>query len=314
MIGILTETIGNPTPMRFRSCRSGSCRAATCPFPIAPQDWHFRQSIDYSVTANCAVLDYRVAQPRERSSSTSIGWARTRSSAAAGTRWTTTPRRRREQVPAAPCGGGGRAGGTRRGAAARRPRAGSSSQLLRDPAMRDPRGYIMPADQADFPTATKFVNALHQGRHHGASRDRAVSAVARQELSGRLVRREDGAGVPAARARHVRAAGSSRRLPYPGGPPTPPYDNAGWTLAFQMGVEFDRILDGFDGPFEKVNGLQTPPAGQGDGARQRPLVSEPRDERRVHRRQPAARRRARVSWLQRQACTARSTSRASTAR
>ena len=33
-------------------------------------------------------------------------------------------------------------------------------RLLRDPAMRDPRGFILPADQPDFPTATKFVNAL----------------------------------------------------------------------------------------------------------------------------------------------------------
>jgi hypothetical protein len=37
---------------------------------------------------------------------------------------------------------------------------------------------------------------------------------------------------------------------YPGGPPVPPYDAAGWTLAYQMGVQFDRIMDGFDGPFE----------------------------------------------------------------
>jgi hypothetical protein len=41
-------------------------------------------------------------------------------------------------------------------------------------------------------------------------------------------------------------------FPVPGGPPTPPYDNAGWTLAYQMGVEFDRILDGFTGPFETI--------------------------------------------------------------
>ena len=33
-------------------------------------------------------------------------------------------------------------------------------------------------------------------------------------------------------------------IPFPGAPPTPPYDHAGWTLAFQMGVEFDRVLDG----------------------------------------------------------------------
>src|SRR5690606_41097556 len=32
--------------------------------------------------------------------------------------------------------------------------------LLRDPALRDPRGYILPASQPDFPTATKFVEAL----------------------------------------------------------------------------------------------------------------------------------------------------------
>ena len=32
---------------------------------------------------------------------------------------------------------------------------------------------------------------------------------------------------------------------YPGGPPNRPYDLAGWTLAYQMGVKFDRELDGF---------------------------------------------------------------------
>ena len=36
-------------------------------------------------------------------------------------------------------------------------------------------------------------------------------------------------------------------IPYPAAPPTPPYDSTGYTLAFQMGVEFDRILDDFTG-------------------------------------------------------------------
>jgi len=47
---------------------------------------------------------------------------------------------------------------------------------------------------------------------------------------------------------------------YPGGPPTPPYDITGWTLALQMGVEFDRVRDGFDGPFTKIDGLLPAPA------------------------------------------------------
>ena len=51
-------------------------------------------------------------------------------------------------------------------------------------------------------------------------------------------------------------------IPYPGAPPTPPYDSAGWTLAFQMGVRFDRILEPFDGPFERSRLSSTPPAGR----------------------------------------------------
>ena len=85
-------------------------------------------------------------------------------------------------------------------------------ELLHKPELRDPRGYIIPSDQPDFLTATKFVNALLKT---GITVQRATRAftVGRQAVSGRLVRREDGAGVPAARARHVRAAGSPERLP-----------------------------------------------------------------------------------------------------
>jgi hypothetical protein len=48
---------------------------------------------------------------------------------------------------------------------------------------------------------------------------------------------------------------------YPGGPPKPPYDNAGYTLAMQMGVQYDRVLDGFDCPCQPITGMAEPRAG-----------------------------------------------------
>jgi hypothetical protein len=51
-------------------------------------------------------------------------------------------------------------------------------------------------------------------------------------------------------------------IPYPGGAPNPPYDSAGYTLAFQMGVKFDRVLDGFEGPFETLSAPALPPPGR----------------------------------------------------
>jgi hypothetical protein len=52
---------------------------------------------------------------------------------------------------------------------------------------------------------------------------------------------------------------------FPGAAPTAPYDTAGWTLAYQMGVRFDRILEGFDGPFELVPEVRSMPAGRIEG-------------------------------------------------
>ena len=105
-----------------------------------------------------------------------------------------------------------------------------------------------------------------QERHHGPPRHRGVHGGG-QELSRGFVRGEDRAGLPPARAGHVRAAGSSQRFrAIPAARPMPPYDITGWTLAMQMGVKYDRILDGFDGPFTKVNGLLPPPRDVGQRA------------------------------------------------
>ncbi len=57
MIGLLTETIGNPTPMEVPLVPDRQLPKGDLPLPVAPQTWHFKQSIDYSMTANLAVLD-----------------------------------------------------------------------------------------------------------------------------------------------------------------------------------------------------------------------------------------------------------------
>jgi hypothetical protein len=132
---------------------------------------------------------------------------------------------------------------------------------LRDLLLRDPRGYILPADQSDFLTATKFVNALIK---NGVTVHRATTPFVvdgAEYRAGSYVVRTAQAFGP-----HVldmfEPQDHPNDLQYPGGPPIPPYDNAGWTLAYQMGIEFDRILEPFDGPFEVLTDLQAPPAGR----------------------------------------------------
>ena len=69
MIGLLTEAIGNPTPTRVPFIPEQQLPRNDIPAPVEPQIWHFRQSIDYSVTANYSIFDlgsrYRLARDRK---------------------------------------------------------------------------------------------------------------------------------------------------------------------------------------------------------------------------------------------------------
>ncbi|HEV8345840.1 MAG TPA: M14 metallopeptidase family protein, partial [Vicinamibacterales bacterium] len=272
-IGILTETIGNPTPVDIPFVLDMQLPRADVPNPIEPRTFYFREAVEYSVTNNYAVLD--VASKRHEDFLFNM-YKMAKNAIDKGNRdnWTIHPTRiaaAREAIEAAQAGasrgenigpraalGGRGGGGGGRGAGA--PIA-VYNNVLRDPKMRDPRGFILPSDQADFLTATKFMNILMKA---GVTVHRATAPFTV-------------AGKPYPAGSYVVKAAQPFRahvmdmfepqdhpddIPYPGGPPRPPYDVTGYNLSYSMGIKFDRILDGFDGPFEKVPDLITPPAGK----------------------------------------------------
>ncbi|HEX6038517.1 M14 metallopeptidase family protein [Longimicrobium sp.] len=264
MVGLLTETIGNPTPFDIPFVPNRQVPSGDLPAPVPPQTWHFRQSIDYSVTANYAVLDY--AQ-RYRQTLLMNFWRMGRNSIERGRRdnWTTSPRhvdsvravisaerqgQRSEQN--ALMSPGGQFGG-----AANPEQSARYLALLRRPEWRDARGYVIPSTQADFATATKFVNALLETGISVGRATRSFTVGGKTYPAGSYVVRADQPFRP-----HVLDMFEPQDHPndflYEGGPPIPPYDNAGWTLAYQMGVEFDRVLEGFDAPVETVDAWNLP--------------------------------------------------------
>ena len=50
--------IGSPTPMEVALVADKQLPKADWPYPIRPQVWHYRQSIDYDVEIGKAALDY----------------------------------------------------------------------------------------------------------------------------------------------------------------------------------------------------------------------------------------------------------------
>jgi hypothetical protein len=271
MLGQLTESIGDPTPMEIPLVVANQLPRGDLPSPIAPQKWHFRQSIEYSMTANRAVLD--VASKHREDFLFNI-YRMGRNSIDRGSRdsWTVDPPRiaalstaleRDRPEMGTPSGRGGGGGG---GLNVRTAPARYFTEVLREPAARDARGYVLPSDQPDFLTATKFVNALLKTGIAVHRATAAFQAGGKSYPAGSYVVRCAQAFRP-----HVLDMFEPQHhpddIPYPGGPPRPPYDSAGYTVAYQMGVKFDRILEALDGPFEKVQGLVAPPRGQISQAR-----------------------------------------------
>jgi hypothetical protein len=274
MIGLLTEIIGGPNPSEVPLVPQRLIPSSATPFPITPQKWLFRQSIDYSVSLNYAVLDYA---SRYRDELLFNIYQMGRNSIQRGSEdyWTLSPKRIDQinqlntAAAATPARGRRATDSTRRNTDSTRRAPDSNATIageregqnliptrffdsvLKNPANRDARGYILPSDQPDFATATRFINALIGDGIEVQKATAAFTVNSKSYPAGSFVVKTNQAFRP-----HVLDLFEPQDHPndfaYPGGPPIPPYDAAGWTLAFTMGVQFDRITDGFDGPFQRI--------------------------------------------------------------
>jgi hypothetical protein len=249
-IGILTEIIGSPTPMEIPLIPEKQVSISDLPLPVAPRTWHYRESIDYSMETNRAILDYA---SRMRETLLFNMWRAGRNSIERGDQdsWTITPKR----VDALRAASGSETGPVS---------ASLYASVLHDPKARDPRAYIISADQADFPTATRFINSLVKSGIAIGRANAPFDAGGKHYPAGSYV-------VSAAQAFRpfVRDMFEPQDHPhdaaYPGGPPIAPYDIAGWTLAMQMGVVYDRVFENVAAPLAAVTALQKPPAGAVSG-------------------------------------------------
>jgi hypothetical protein len=253
MIGILTEIVGDPSPFSIPLVPDRLIPTNGTPYPVTPGPWPFRRSIDYSVSLNYAILNHAVRHGDELLYNF---YLMGKNSIDRGNKdtWTRYPkyaqdiqnefdasRKKKEEEDSEMASFGFRSGLPLQ----------FYDSVYKNPAKIDPRGYILSSDQPDFSTAVKFLNALIKSGVlvHKATADFTVNGKAYPK--GSYIVKTAQAFRP-----HVLDMFEPQDHPndflYPGGPPIRPYDAAGWTLAFQMGIEFDRIMNGLEGPFERV--------------------------------------------------------------
>ncbi|MCT1532369.1 M14 family metallopeptidase [Sphingobacterium daejeonense] len=246
IMGLLTEMIGNPTPFEIPLVPNRLIPNNDTQNPVLPQVWHFQQSIDYSTSLNYAILNYASRYKDEvlyniyKMGRNSIErgskdfWALSPSRVAVIDTALQQAKRKDPKIES--------------NRAEERKLLGS---LFNDKDLRDPRGYIIPSDQPDFVKATDFINALIQNgiEIKQASNDFTVNG--KKYAKDSYIIKTDQAFRP-----HILDMFEAQDHPddfqYPGGPPIPPYDAAGWTLAYLMDVKFDRVLDDFNGPFQNL--------------------------------------------------------------
>ncbi|QHT67932.1 peptidase M14 [Rhodocytophaga rosea] len=121
--------------------------------------------------------------------------------------------------------------------------------------------YVIPADQWDKGEARNLINVLRQGGVEVHQVTKAFQANNTTYPAGSFIIYGAQAFRPYVIDLFEKQVHPNQRL-YPGGPPIPPYDLAGWTLSMQMGVKVDKIKTSFEAKTEEIKDRLATPAGQ----------------------------------------------------
>lgn len=231
-VGILTEIIGGPVPEQIPLLPDVQLASNDKPMPISPRLWHMRDSVEYQWTMNRAVIDY-ASRNKERLLFNI--WRMGMNGIERGQRdsWRMTPTMVDAMKAAAT--------ETTRGAVD----PALLDSVVRTADNREPRAFVIrPDDQRDLPASVAFLNTLIRNGVDVEVADKPFTADGVRYPAGSYIVRTAQAYRP-----HVMDMFTAQDHPhnteYPGGPPKLPYDMAGYTLALQMGVNFDAITGEF---------------------------------------------------------------------
>jgi len=121
----------------------------------------------------------------------------------------------------------------------------------------EPFAFVIPKKQVDYPTTLRMLKILKFGgiKIHQAKED--FIADGKFYPAGSFVVLMSQPYRPYAQALLEKQKYPDMRQ-YPGGPPIPPYDNAGWTLPLQMGVRCDHIDHHFKANMEILDSIAFP--------------------------------------------------------
>jgi len=253
MIGILTEITGNPTPSEIPLVAERQVPRNGLPFPVAPQAWNFKKSIDYSVSLNLAILDYasrngdKLLYNFYKAGKNAID----RGNQDYWTNYSKYADQLKKNYDSDLKSGKVKVAENNSFYRSTIIPNSYYEDIYKNPKNRDARAYIISADQDDFGTAIKFVNALSKSGVYAYQATEAFEYGGVQYPKHSIIVKTNQAFRPQV-IDMFEAQDHPHDVAYEGGPPIRPYDAAGWTLALQMGLQYDRVFEELNGPFQKL--------------------------------------------------------------